>query len=57
MAPLQAEYAKFEPQSADFLEISDPRAVLEYSLRQFNCLTSGDVFAISYAKKVGQPLL
>eukprot|EP00042_Codosiga_hollandica_P038347 m.311615 g.311615 ORF g.311615 m.311615 type:complete len:380 (+) comp55364_c0_seq3:110-1249(+) len=46
-----ATYAKFEPQSTAFLEITDPRAVLEYSLRSFTCLTKGDVFAISYLKK------
>lgn len=46
-----ATYAKFEPQNVDFLEISDPRAVLEYSLRSFSCLSQGDVFAIHYVGK------
>jgi len=47
-----ATFSKFEPQSADFLEISDPRAMLENALRNFACLTTGDVIAIRYNDRV-----
>nr|CAB3267490.1 ubiquitin fusion degradation protein 1 homolog [Phallusia mammillata] len=43
-----ATYAKFKPQSTEFLDISDPKAVLENALRNFACLTKGDVIAIQY---------
>lgn len=39
---------KLQPQSPAFLEISDPRAVLENAFRTFSCLTKGDVFTFSY---------
>lgn len=40
--------AKLQPQSTDFLELSDPKAVLEAALRHYSCLTEGDVIEISY---------
>lgn len=40
---------KFQAQSVDFLEISNPRAVLEVTLRKFTCLTEGDQICISHA--------
>lgn len=46
-----ATYAKFQPQSVDFLDISNPKAVLENALRNFACLTQGDVVAIKYNDK------
>lgn len=42
-----ASYAKFKPMSSDFLEISNPRAILEVELRKFRCLTKGDIITIS----------
>lgn len=62
-----ATYAKFQPQSIDFLDISNPKAVLarcityalpltfsrlENTMRKFSCLTEGDIFAIEYNNKV-----
>lgn len=44
-------YAKLQPQSVDFYEISDHRAVLENSLRTFSSLTEGDNFTIDYNNK------
>ena len=41
-------FVKLQPQSPSFLEISDPRAVLENAFRNFACLTKGDVFTFSY---------
>lgn len=43
---------KIQPQSPDFLEISDPRAVLEFTLRQFTTLSPNDCFWINYADHV-----
>ncbi|XP_063933853.1 ubiquitin fusion degradation protein 1 homolog [Zophobas morio] len=45
-------YAKFEPQSLDFLEIANPKAVLEKSLRSFSCLSQGDLIALHYNNRV-----
>lgn len=46
-----ASFAKFQPQSVDFLEISNPKAVLENALRSFATLTKGDVISINYNDK------
>lgn len=46
-----AKFAKFQPQSVDFLEISNPKAVLENSLRKFATLSKGDVISINYNDK------
>jgi ubiquitin fusion degradation protein 1 len=45
-------FIKLQPQSPDFLEISDPKAVLENAFRNFSCLTTGDVFQFSYNDQV-----
>lgn len=45
-------FVKIEPQSVDFLEISDPKAVLENALRNYSTLTKDDVFQISYNDKI-----
>lgn len=47
-----ATFSKFQPQSVDFLEITNPKAVLENELRNFACLTTGDVIAISYNDRI-----
>ncbi|XP_051524263.1 ubiquitin recognition factor in ER-associated degradation protein 1 [Myxocyprinus asiaticus] len=47
-----ATYSKFQPQSPDFLDITNPKAVLENALRSFACLTTGDVIAINYNEKI-----
>lgn len=39
---------KLQPQSPAFLDISDPRAVLENAFRNFSCLTKGDIFTFEY---------
>lgn len=43
---------KIQPQSPDFLEITDPRAVLEFTLRQFTTLSPNDCFWINYADRI-----
>jgi len=45
-------FVKIEPQSVDFLEISDPKAVLENVLRNFTTLTVDDIVEVSYNNKV-----
>ncbi|KAL6739334.1 hypothetical protein Aduo_012803 [Ancylostoma duodenale] len=47
-----ATYAKLKPQSLEFLNISNPRAVLEVELRKFACLTKNDMIAVLYADQV-----
>ncbi|KAI1915303.1 ubiquitin fusion degradation protein [Ophidiomyces ophidiicola] len=39
---------KLQAQSTSFLDISDPKAVLENAFRNFSCLTKGDIFTFSY---------
>jgi len=41
-------YVKLQPHTSTFLDISNPKAVLERSLRTFTCLTVGQFFRISY---------
>ncbi|CAO3596447.1 unnamed protein product [Absidia cylindrospora] len=43
---------KIQPQSTDFLDISDPKAVLENALRNFSTLTLGDTIQINYNDKI-----
>jgi ubiquitin fusion degradation protein 1 len=50
-------YVKIQPQTANFLNISDPKAVLENSFRSFACLTKGDVIAIHYNRKLYELLV
>lgn len=45
-------FVKFQPQTSDFLKISNPKAVLEATLRSFTCLTKGDAIAINYNNKI-----
>lgn len=44
-------FSKFQPFSTDFLDITNPKAVLENCLRSFACLTTGDVIAVRYNQK------
>jgi len=44
-------FAKFQPLSPEFLDITNPKAVLENCLRTFACLTSGDVIAVKYNQR------
>lgn len=47
----KATFVKLQPQSVEFLEISNPKAVLEHALRNFSCVTLGDVIQIQYNGK------
>lgn len=39
------------PHTKDFLDISNPKAVLETTLRNFSCLTMGDNIMVAYNNK------
>ncbi|XP_015519400.1 ubiquitin recognition factor in ER-associated degradation protein 1 [Neodiprion pinetum] len=47
-----ATFSRFQPQSEDFLDITNPGAVLENGLRSFACLTTGDIIAIKYNQRI-----
>lgn len=44
----KGKMVKIQPQTVDFLEISDPKAVLEQAFRNFSSLSPGDIVEISY---------
>jgi len=46
-----AKFVRFQPQSKDFLDISNPKAVLETALRNFSCLSKGDMIALNYLNR------
>ena len=46
------QFIKLQAQSTSFLDISDPKAVLENAFRNFACLTKGDVFSFAYNDQV-----
>lgn len=47
-----ATFSKFQPLTTDFLNLTNPKAVLEMRLRHFACLSKGDIIAINYNKKI-----
>lgn len=44
-------YVKLQPHTTDFLDISNPKAILETTLRNFSCLTTGDSIMVAYNNK------
>ncbi|GLT27130.1 hypothetical protein SLA2020_021560 [Shorea laevis] len=42
---------KLQPHTMDFLEIKNPKAVLEHNLQNFCCLTAGDTIMITHGTK------
>lgn len=48
------QFIKLQPQSPEFLEISDPKAVLENAFRNFACLSTGDIFTFKYNDQIYQ---
>ncbi|KAJ3565010.1 hypothetical protein NP233_g7916 [Leucocoprinus birnbaumii] len=44
----KGQFVKLQAQTVHFLEISDPKAVLEQALRNFSALTQGDIIEIVY---------
>jgi len=45
-------FIKLQAQSTSFLDISDPKAVLEQAFRNFSCLTKGDIFTFAYNDQI-----
>ena len=45
-------FIKLQAQSTSFLDITDPKAVLENTFRNFACLTTGDIFTFKYNEEV-----
>mmetsp|Transcript_14022 Transcript_14022/g.42335 ORF Transcript_14022/g.42335 Transcript_14022/m.42335 type:complete len:321 (-) Transcript_14022:1053-2015(-) len=41
-------YVKLQPHTTDFINISNPKAVLETTLRGYTCLTVGDAICVNY---------
>jgi ubiquitin fusion degradation protein 1 len=48
----KGNYVKIQPQTSDFLEISNTKAILESKLRNFTCLTKSDSIAIEFNEKI-----
>uniref|UniRef100_A0ACD5UB94 Uncharacterized protein n=1 Tax=Avena sativa TaxID=4498 RepID=A0ACD5UB94_AVESA len=44
-------FVKLQPHTSDFLDISNPKAILEKTLRNFSCLTAGDTVMVAYNNK------
>ncbi|CAL4963778.1 unnamed protein product [Urochloa decumbens] len=44
-------YVKIRPHTSAFLDVSNPKAVLEKTLRTFTCFTTGDTIMVSYNGK------
>lgn len=44
-------YVKLQPHTQDFLDVSNPKAILETALRSYSCLTTGDTIMVAYNNK------
>ncbi|KAL3530772.1 hypothetical protein ACH5RR_010094 [Cinchona calisaya] len=44
-------YVKLQPHTTDFLDVSNPKAILETTLRNYSCLTTGDTIMVAYNNK------
>ncbi|ORX37534.1 ubiquitin fusion degradation protein UFD1-domain-containing protein [Kockovaella imperatae] len=53
----KGKMVKIQAQSTAFLEVSDPKAVLESALRFYSCLTKGDIIEITYNSLVFEFLI
>ncbi len=50
----KANFAKLRPHKTEFIDLPDPRSVLEIHLRNFVCLTKDETISISFMNKVYQ---
>lgn len=48
---LKGTYVKLQPHTMDFLDVSNPKAILETTLRGYSCLTTGDTIMVAYNNK------
>lgn len=44
-------FVKLQPHTTDFLDVSNPKAILETTLRSYSCLTTGDTIMVAYNNK------
>ncbi|KAI7984490.1 Ubiquitin recognition factor in ER-associated degradation protein 1 [Camellia lanceoleosa] len=44
-------FVKLQPHTKDFLDLSNPKAILETTLRNYSCLTAGDTIMVAYNDK------
>ncbi|PRQ19048.1 putative ubiquitin fusion degradation protein UFD1 [Rosa chinensis] len=47
----KGSHVKLQPHTKDFLDIPDPKAMLEAALGTFSCLTTGDTIVLPYENK------
>ena len=47
----KGKFVKLQPVTSDFLDITNPKAVLERTLRSYSCLTVGDCIVVNYNNK------
>ncbi|CAH2060189.1 unnamed protein product [Thlaspi arvense] len=48
---VKGTFIKLQPHTQDFLDISNPKAILETTLRSYSCLTKGDTIMVPYNNK------
>ncbi|XP_010521864.1 PREDICTED: ubiquitin fusion degradation protein 1 homolog isoform X2 [Tarenaya hassleriana] len=48
---VKGTYIKLQPHTQDFLDITNPKAILETALRSYSCLTTGDTIMVPYNNK------
>ncbi|VVB07542.1 unnamed protein product [Arabis nemorensis] len=48
---VKGTYIKLQPHTQDFLDVSNPKAILETTLRSYTCLTTGDTIMVPYNNK------
>ncbi|GAA5979124.1 hypothetical protein JCM11641_008434 [Rhodosporidiobolus odoratus] len=44
----KGKHVKIQAQSVDFLEVSDPKALLETAFRNYSCVSAGDIIEVGY---------
>ena len=47
-------FIKLQPHKTEFTEITNPKVVLEYNLKDYFCVTEGDTISIKFGKKIYQ---
>lgn len=47
----KANFAKIRPHKTEFIELPDPRAILEIHLRNFVCLTKNETITLNFMNK------
>lgn len=47
-------FIKLQPHKTEFTEITNPKVVLEFNLKDYFCVTEGDTISIKFGKKIYQ---